>query len=82
MLTDVKIRGSEAGTQRIHHPHAVLQNNGKEVLQQAILGSEPTYLHTVFCPQSTKQALPRLIVSVVLFILFDLQNRANEHKKH
>ena len=73
MLTHVNIRGSEAGTHRIHHPHAVLQDSGKEVLQQAILGSELTCLHIVFFPHSTKQAHPRLIVSAVLFSLFDLQ---------
>ena len=30
------------------HAHAVFQDSGKEVLQKAILGSEPTYLHVVF----------------------------------
>ena len=49
MLMHVNIRGSETGTQLIHHAHAVLQDSGKEVLQEAILGSEPTYLHVVFC---------------------------------
>ena len=35
--------------QRTHHAQAVSQDSGKEVLQLAILGSEPTCLHTVFC---------------------------------
>ena len=48
MLMHVNIRGSEAGKQLIYHAHAVLQDSGKEVLQQAILGSEPIYLHVVF----------------------------------
>ena len=69
-------------TAYIHHPHAVLQDSGKEVLQQAISGSEPTCLHIAFCLHSTKQAHPTLIVSAVLFSLFDFQNRAHEHKKN
>ena len=69
MLTHVNIKGSKAGTQRTHHPPAVSQDSGKEVLQLAILGSEPSFLQTVLCVVSTTQAISRLTVFLVFYCL-------------
>ena len=48
--------------------------NGKEVLQLAILASEPSCLESVFLIHSPNQRSSRFVVSLVLFNLFDLEN--------